>query len=153
MVAFSRRGRKGRREEVEKHLCPSVSAEGSFRVFSGKTAKGNPVWERRSADGRGKAPPCRRSVGARAVDRMGEACRTAGRQDHLPRSPSVVGLSFFLRTPPRCPAHRGVLWCARQAAGMRKRRSCRVVTCKGGGPVPSSRPSFQSSSFPLLLTH
>ena len=65
MVAFSRRGRKGRREEVEKHLCPSVSAEGSFRVFSGKTAKGNPVWERRSADGRGKAPPCRRSVGAR----------------------------------------------------------------------------------------
>ena len=25
---------------------------------------------------------------------------------------------------PRCPAHRGVLWCARQAAGMRTRRSC-----------------------------
>ena len=51
MVAFSRRGRKGRREEVEKLPSPSVSAEGSFRVFSGKTAKWNPSWERRSAEG------------------------------------------------------------------------------------------------------
>ena len=44
MVAFSRKGCKDRREEVEKLPCPSVFAEGSFRVFSGKMAKGNPSW-------------------------------------------------------------------------------------------------------------
>ena len=81
MVAFSRKGRKGRREEVEKLPCPSVSAEGSFRVFSGKTAKWNPSWERRSAEGRRKAPPRRRCEGA--------ALQSAAFQP-------VVGLSFVL---------------------------------------------------------
>ena len=63
MVAFSRKGRKGLRVEVEKLPCPSVSAEGSFRVFSGKTAKWNPSWERRSAEG-GEKP---RRVGVSVV--------------------------------------------------------------------------------------
>ena len=104
-VAFSRRGRKGRREEVEKLPCPSVSAEGSFRVFSGKTAKGNPSWERRSAGGRGEKPY---HVGVQSA--AFPVCRRAVfRLAHAAALPCASRRSM-VRTTGGWDAHETVLW-------------------------------------------
>ena len=137
MVAFSRRGRKGRREEVEKLPCPSVSAEGSFRVFSGKTAKWNPSWERRSAEGREEVPPRRRSEGA-------------ARQNHLPRSslwPACPSSRAHPRAGgllprPRAPAPPATVLTRAGAARMPRPspRSAYTSTPSGARPAPCGRP-------------